>query len=419
MSGEDQVKLIYKNQEYELPLLSGTEEDQAIDIRKLRSQTGWVTLDPGFGNTASCESQITYLDGEKGVLRYRGHSVDDLADHYSFLAVAYLLIEGTLPNEKSYEEFLEKVSFYVQSFPEDMYAYIDSFPVEAHPMLVLSSAITMLSHYEESSSFISDSCQIDSVVVRLMVQSTILISYFYRRCRDQKFVFSQFKKSYAQFFLSLVFPEKQFDEHVINSLESLFILHADHEQNCSTSAVRLVGSSKVSPYVAISSGVHALWGPLHGGANQKVVEMLEAIYQDGGDCEKYIRKAKDKEDSFLLMGFGHRVYKNFDPRERHIKKKCSLFLEKLGVSDPLLSIANRLEKVAREDQYFIDRNLYPNVDFYSGIMYRAMGFSTKMFPVLFALGRMPGWGAHYKEMVLSGGRISRPRQLYLGKGLIK
>lgn len=403
---------------YEFPILEGTEGEMAIDISKLRDLTGYITLDPGYGNTGSCESKITFLDGEKGILRYRGYSIEDLAEKSNFLEVAFLLTRARLPNEVDLREYdlMIKVN---QRLPYGMIKILDQFPVSSHPMAVLSSSVSALSSfYPEYQGTELTKIQKRTVIAKLLAQTKILAAYFYRRTQGLDPIEPDPNLGYCADFLRMMFYKKGYEVNmkVARALNQLLILHADHEQNCSTSTVRVVGSAKACVYSAVSSGINALWGPLHGGANQAVLEMLEQIQADGGDYQKFIQKAKDKDDTFRLMGFGHRVYKNFDPRANIIKKACDTVLEELGINDPLLEIAKGLEEVALKDDYFVERKLYPNVDFYSGIIYRALGIPTDMFTVMFALGRLPGWLAQWQEMTKDPkGRIARPRQLYVGE----
>lgn len=417
MSNETAV-LSIDGKSVELPIVVGSEGERGLDISKLRSETGVVTVDNGFVNTASCTSAITFLNGESGILHYRGYPIEDLAAQASFEEVAYLLIYGELPNRSQLDWFNEKITSFGETKPE-LKNLVKSFPKDAHPMGVLSALISSLSTmYPEYQTADLDKDQKDSVITQLLAQVKNLSAYFYRYSTGQDFVDSNLHQySYCGDFLNMMYGGDggKPDPEVTKALNILLILHADHEQNCSASTVRLVGSSKPSLYAAISAGVSALWGPLHGGANQAVIEMLEKIQADGGDYKKFLDKAKDKNDSFRLMGFGHRVYKNFDPRAKIIKKACDIILDKLSIEDPLLDIAKGLEEEALKDPYFVDRKLYPNVDFYSGIIYKALQIPVNMFTVMFALGRLPGWIAQWKEMIESPSmKIGRPRQIYTG-----
>jgi len=404
---------------YEFPIIEGTENELAIDIKKLRALTGGVTtIDPGYKNTGSCESAITFLDGEKGILRYRGYAIEDLAEKADFLEVAYLLIFGELPSKEELEKFHSDIK--EQSHvDEDVKKIIDGFPKSAHPMGVLSSLTSALVAFNPSSVNVDSEEEMYNAIVRILGKFPVLTAWAYRKHEGLPLEYGDNSLGYVDNFLKMMF-KKPTDEYVSNkvvvdALDKLLILHADHEQNCSTSTVRIVGSSNAGLFVSISAGINALWGPLHGGANQAVIEMLEAIKEDGGDTKKYMAKAKDKNDPFRLMGFGHRVYKNFDPRAKIIKISADELLADLGIEDPILDIARGLETEALEDQYFVDRKLYPNVDFYSGIIYRALGIPTEMFTPMFALGRLPGWIAQWREMRLRKEPIGRPRQLYIGE----
>jgi citrate synthase len=374
-----------------------------------------ITLDPGYGNTGSCESAITFIDGEEGILRYRGYPIEQLAARADFVEVCYLLIFGTLPNAKDLKEFSHKLTYH-SMIHEDMKKIFEGFPPTAHPMATLSSMITSLSTYypEENESE-------DLNIIRLLSKAKTIAAFSYKKTIGQPFIYPRNDLSYCANFLRMMFgvPAEEYELPKVleEALNLLLILHADHEQNCSTSTVRMVGSSQANLFASIAAGISALWGPLHGGANQRVIEMLETIRNDGSDYQKYVELAKNREAGFRLMGFGHRVYKNFDPRAKILKQKADEVLDQLGIDDPLLDIAKNLEEVALEDDFFIERRLYPNVDFYSGIIYRAMGIPTKMFTVMFALGRLPGWIAQWKEMREDPkGRINRPRQIYTGAG---
>lgn len=402
---------------YEFPVIIGTENEVAIDIEKLRGLTGAITIDPGYKNSGSCESAITFLDGEEGILRYRGYSIEDLADHSTFLETSFLLIFGELPTKTQIEKFEKDIHKYTLVH-EEMKSIIDGFPKSAHPMGVLSSLTSALTAFNPKAVNANDEKEMYEAVCKTMAKFLVLATWTYRKKVGYPLNYYDNSKGYVDNFLRLMYElptsEYKIDPIVASALNKLFILHADHEQNCSTSTVRIVGSSHAGLFASISAGVSALWGPLHGGANQAVIEMLEEIYNNGGDVDKYVLKAKDKEDPFRLMGFGHRVYKNFDPRARIIKKAADEVLTALGVQDPLLDIAKKLEKVALEDDYFKSRNLYPNVDFYSGIIYRALGIPTDMFTVMFAIGRLPGWISQWKEMRENKEPIGRPRQVYTG-----
>lgn len=412
------AKLIFEGKEIELPVIVGTEGEHALDIAKLRDETGLITIDPGFKNTGSTKSSITFLDGEKGILRYRGYPIEELAEKAEFLEVAYLLIYGELPDKQTYEKFKQEITMHTLVH-EDMRKIFDGFPASAHPMGVLSSLVcTLTAFYPESIDPAKEAAALDLQIRRIIAKLPTLAAWSYKNEMGHPVNYPNNKLDYCSNFLYMMFALPT-DEYVVDpvlsdALNKLLILHADHEQNCSAATVRMIGSSKASLYSAIAGGICALWGPLHGGANQEVIEMLEQIYADGGNVQKYIAKAKDKNDPFRLMGFGHRVYKNFDPRAKIIKKTCDDVLNKLGINDPLLEIAKKLEEAALKDSYFIEKKLYPNVDFYSGIIYKAMGIPTDMFTVMFALGRLPGWIAQWKELREEGQAIARPRQIYTG-----
>jgi len=415
----ESVKLNIDGKTLELPLYTGTEGEKAIDITKLRSETGYITSDIGYKNTGATKSAITFLDGENGILRYRGYPIEQLAEKASFLEVAYLLIYGDLPSAKELEDFDSKIRRHTL-IHEDMKKFYEGYPAKAHPMGILASMIGALStFYPDSQKSEIDPEDMDVTIRRLIAKISTIAAWSYKKSQGFPIMYPQNRYNYCDNFLYMMFAQPT-EEYNVNPLVSkalniLLILHADHEQNCSTSTVRMAGSSHASLYAAISAGVCALWGPLHGGANQKVIEMLEQIRHEGSDVAKMVEKAKDKNSDFRLMGFGHRVYKNFDPRAQIIKKVCDEVLEEMGIDDPLLDIAKELEEVALSDSYFIERNLYPNVDFYSGILYRAMNIPTEMFTVMFALGRLPGWIAQWKEMRDNSEPISRPRQIYVGK----
>jgi citrate synthase len=404
---------------YELPIITGTEGEKAIDISKLRDSSGFITLDSGYKNTGATKSAITFLDGEEGILKYRGYDIEELAEKSTFLEVAYLLIYGNLPDQAQLNSFQSDISRHTL-IHEDMKKFFDGFPSKSHPMGQLSSLVCSLSSfYPESLNSKQTAEELNLTIIKLLAKMTTVVSWIYKKSLGHPIIYPQNKLDYVSNFLNMTFGQRteeiEIDPVIVKAMNVLFILHADHEQNCSTSTVRIVGSSDCNLYASISAGISALWGPLHGGANQAVIEMLEQIKNDGGDTDKWINKAKDKNDSFRLMGFGHRVYKNFDPRAKIIKKACDDILEKLGINDPVLEIAKKLEEAALNDPYFVERKLYPNVDFYSGIIYRALGFPTDMFTVLFALGRLPGWIAQWKEMRENKEPIGRPRQIFTGE----
>ena len=413
----EKVKLSYKGKDFEFPLIEGSEKEKGIDIKSLRSQTGLITYDPGYKNTGSCMSDITFLDGEEGILRYRGYSIEDLCEKASFIEVAFLLIFGDMPTKKELNLFNDEIRK-DSLVDEDLKSILKSFPKSAHPMGVLSSLTSGLIAFNPSSVDIESEIEFREAIIILIAKFPILASWTHRKVKGLPLNYANTSLSYVENIAHMMFklPHQDFKPSpiVVNALNKLLILHADHEQNCSTSTVRIVGSSHAGLFASVSAGISALWGPLHGGANQAVIEMLESIKNDGGDITKYMDKAKDKNDPFRLMGFGHRVYKNFDPRARIIKKAADEVLDDLGINDPVLEIAKSLEKAALGDQYFINRNLYPNVDFYSGIIYRALGIPTEMFTVMFALGRLPGWIAQWSEMRKNKEPIGRPRQIYSG-----
>ncbi|WP_405380659.1 citrate synthase [Maribacter sp. LLG6340-A2] len=417
----DKATLEYNGEKYEFPVIKGTEDELAIDIKSLRSATkGMITIDPGFKNTGSCESAITFLDGEKGILRYRGYSIEELAEKADFLEVAYALIFGDLPNKEELAKFHKDIKD-ESHVDEEMKKILDGFPKSAHPMGVLSSLTSALIAFNPSTVDVSSDEDMYHAIVRILAKFPVLVAWTLRKKKGLPLDYGDDSLGYVENIHKMMFkrPNQDYKKNkvVIEALDKLLILHADHEQNCSTSTVRIVGSSHAGLFASLSAGISALWGPLHGGANQAVLEMLEAIEADGGDTKKYMAKAKDKSDPFRLMGFGHRVYKNFDPRAKIIKVAADEVLADLGIDDPILDIAKGLEKEALEDQYFVDRKLYPNVDFYSGIIYRALGIPTEMFTVMFALGRLPGWIAQWREMRLKGEPIGRPRQVYTGENL--
>jgi len=415
----DKAILNVNGSSYEFPYIKGTENEIGIDIKTLRGTTGGIiTLDPGFKNTGSCVSAITFLDGEKGILRYRGYAIEELAEKADFLEVAYLLIFGELPDAETLQKFHSDIR--KQSIvDEEVKKILDAFPKAAHPMGVLSSLTSALTAFNPTSVNVDSEEEMYNAIVRILGKFPVLVAWTMRKRQGLPLEYSDNSLGYVENVLKMMFkkPHEEFvlNPIVVDALDKLLILHADHEQNCSTSTVRIVGSSHAGLFASLSAGISALWGPLHGGANQAVIEMLEGIMMDDGDTKKYMAKAKDKNDPFRLMGFGHRVYKNFDPRAKIIKKSADEVLSELGVVDPILDIAKGLEKEALEDPYFVDRKLYPNVDFYSGIIYRALGIPTEMFTVMFAMGRLPGWIAQWREMRLGKEPIGRPRQIYTGE----
>ena len=415
----DTIEIKYNGESFELPLTTGSENETAIDIGKLRAKTGLVTLDYGYKNTGSTMSNITYLDGENGILRYRGYKIEELAEKASFLEIAFLLIYGYLPKEKEFTEWTGLIKKHTL-IHEDFRKIFEGFPSNAHPMGVLSSMVTGLTaFYPESLDPNRSMDEVKMSIIRLIAKLPTMAAWSYKNEKGHPLMYPNNKLDYVDNFLHMMFAlptdDYKVDPVVSKAMNKLLILHADHEQNCSASTVRLVGSSGASMYASISAGINALWGPLHGGANQAVIEMLEAILADGGDTSKFMAKAKDKDDPFRLMGFGHRVYKNFDPRARILKESADEVLKAMGVTDPILDIAKKLEKHALEDEYFVKRKLYPNVDFYSGIIYRALGIPTEMFTVMFALGRLPGWIAQWLENRQNNEPIGRPRQIYTGE----
>ncbi|MBL9086673.1 MAG: citrate synthase [Planctomycetia bacterium] len=408
------ARLTLDGKDYDLPVVVGSEGERAIDIRKLRDTTGAVTLDPGYGNTGACLSAITFIDGDKGILQYRGYPIDELAEQASFLEVAYLLIYGKLPNANEWKAFSDLITRHTL-LHEDMKKFFEGYPPHAHPMAILAAMVASLSTYYPDSA----NGTTDLNIARLVAKLPTIAAFSFKKSVGQPFVYPRNDLSYCGNFLNMMFsvPSEPFkiSPVVERALNMLLILHADHEQNCSTSTVRMVGSSQANLFATIAAGIAALWGPLHGGANQEVIEMLEKIRADGGDYKKYVAMAKDKNSTFKLMGFGHRVYKNFDPRAKILKAAADDVLKALGVNDPMLEIAKNLEEIALRDEYFVSRKLYPNVDFYSGIIYRALGIPTDMFTVMFALGRLPGWIAQWKEMRDDpSSKINRPRQIYTG-----
>jgi citrate synthase len=415
---EEKAKLIYQGKTYEFPVLEGTCEEKAIDISKLRSTTGLVTYDPGFLSTGSCKSKITFLDGEKGILLYRGIPIEQLAEHSTFIETAYLLIYGDLPSREQLQEFNHHITYH-SMVHESIKNFYDGFPHNPHPMAVCSAVVGSLATFYQNELSVRDEREIEITIHRLIAKLPTIAAYSYKKSIGQSLPYPDNSLGYATNFLKMMFSTPcepyEVDPVAAKALEVLLILHADHEQNCSTSTVRLVGSSMCNLFASVSAGIYALWGPLHGGANQAVIEMLQTILDDGGDVNKYVQKAKDTNDTFRLMGFGHRVYKNFDPRSRIIKKLAHEVLGKFGNNEPLMEIALQLEDIAINDPYFLEKKLYPNVDFYSGLVYNALNFPINMFPVLFAIGRLPGWIAQWKELQEdSEFKIGRPRQVYAG-----
>ncbi len=415
----EQAQLNLGRQTISLPVIEGSENEKAIDISKLRAQTGYITLDNGYVNTGSCESAITFINGEEGILRYRGYAIEDVCQHTDFLETAYLVIYGELPTQEQYDRFRAEIADHYL-LDEGAAEILRGFPRGTHPMAMLISCVSSLSAYYADNTKTETGRR--TAIMRLMAKLPVIAAWAYRRLNGLPIIYPDASLGYAENFLNMMFqnparPHKV-DPDVIKALDLLLILHADHEQNCSTATVRMVGSSGVNLYAAIAGGICSLWGPLHGGANQAVIEMLGRIHQDGGDVQKYIELAKDKNSDFRLMGFGHRVYKNFDPRARIIKKYCDIVLAKMGIDDPLLAIARKLEEAALADEYFAARKLYPNVDFYSGIIYKAIGIPVDFFTPMFAIGRLPGWiGQWYELMHDAKLRIGRPRQIYQGPNL--
>ncbi len=416
---KDSALLKFGGHEVELPVVTGTEGDKALDIQNLRRSTGLVTIDPGFANTASCRSQITYIDGERGILRYRGIPIEELVRKSTFVDVAYLLVHGTLPTEQERLDFSSMLNLN-SLIHEDMRHFFDHFPQGAHPMHILSTMINAMAAFYPNVDINTTVANIEQSCARVISIVRTIAAFAYKKSIGEPIVYPRHDLSYCANFLNMMFDSPVRPYHIspeaVRLLNILFILHADHEQNCSTSAVRVIGSAQVNLYATISAGTSALSGPLHGGANQAVIEQLRMIHKDG-DIGKFIKMAKDKNNPFRLMGFGHRVYKSYDPRAVIIRKECENYLSRIGSNDPLLDVARRLEEVALKDEYFIERNLYPNVDFYTGILYRAMGIPENMFTVMFALARLPGWVAHWREMIGDSTKIVRPRQLYIGRTL--
>ncbi len=416
-SSLETATLRYPGGEIDLDLVRSTEGADAIALGTLLAKTGFTTFDSGFVNTASTKSAITYIDGDAGILRYRGYPIDQLAEKSTFIEVSYLLIYGELPTKEQLERFTTQIQRHTM-LHEDLKRFFDGFPRNAHPMPVLSSAANALSAYYQDSLDPLDNAQVELATIRLLAKLPTIAAYAYKKSVGQPFLYPDNSLTLVENFLRMTFgfPAEPYnvDPEIVRALDMLLILHADHEQNCSTSTVRLVGSSQANLFTSISGGINALWGPLHGGANQAVLEMLEKIRAEGGDTHEFVRKVKSREDGVKLMGFGHRVYKNYDPRARIVKEQADKILGKLGGDDELLDIAKSLEEVALTDEFFVERKLYPNVDFYTGVIYRAMGFPTRMFTVLFALGRLPGWIAHWREMHQEPTKIGRPRQVYTG-----
>ena len=415
----DTAKVIYQGKTYELPIIEGSFGEKAIDIGNLRKETGLITFDPGYMSTGSCKSAITFLDGEKGILLYRGIPIDQLAEKSTFIETSYLLIYGSLPTSQQLSEFNYHIIHH-SMVHESIKKFYDGFPSNSHPMAVCSAVVGSLATFYQNELSVRDDQEVEIAIHRLLAKLPTIAAYSYKKSIGQPLPYPDNSLDYSTNFLKMMFatPCESYDVDPITAkaLEVLLILHADHEQNCSTSSVRLVGSSMCNLFASVSAAIYALWGPLHGGANQAVIEMLETIYSDGGDIKKYVEKAKDPQDSFRLMGFGHRVYKNFDPRSKIIKTMAHNVLENSTKSEPLLEIALKLEEIALKDDYFVEKKLYPNVDFYSGLIYKALNFPVNMFPVMFAMGRLPGWIAQWKELQEDNDfRIGRPRQIYIGK----
>lgn len=412
------AKLLLNGKEYDLPVSTGSEQEVAVDISKLRAQSGAITLDPGFTSTGACTSAVTFIDGERGILRFRGYPIEQLAEHSTFIEVCYLLINGDLPTETQLRSFRNSLTRHTL-LHEDMRRFFEAFPPQAHPMAILSAVMSGLSTFYQDDKVWESEDALQLNIHRILAKLPTIAAFSYKKSRGLPIMYPDNALDYTANFLRMMFgfPTEPYevDPEVVRALDVLLILHADHEQNCSTSTVRMAGSSQVNLFASITTGICALWGPRHGGANQAVLEMLSEIRDEGIRPKDFLEQVKDKSSTRRLMGFGHRVYKNFDPRARIIKVHCDRVLEKLGIEDPLLDIAKELEGVALEDDYFIERKLYPNVDFYSGIIYRALGFPTNMFTVLFAMGRLPGWIAQWKEMKDDNSRIARPRQIYIGE----
>ncbi|MGA9374648.1 MAG: citrate synthase [Mycobacterium sp.] len=416
-SPDETATLSYPGGSLDLAIVQATEGSDGIALGPLLAKTGYTTFDGGFVNTSATKSAITYIDGDAGILRYRGVPIEQLAEKSTFIEVSYLLIYGELPTAEQLESFTNQIQRHTL-LHEDLKRFFDGFPRNAHPMPVLSSAVNALSAYYQDSLDPLDNTQVELSTIRLLAKLPTIAAYAYKKSEGQPFLYPDNSLTLVENFLRMTFgfPAEPYevDPEIVRALDMLLILHADHEQNCSTSTVRLVGSSQANLFTSISGGINALWGPLHGGANQAVLEMLTKIRDGGGDVETFVKKVKNREDGVKLMGFGHRVYKNYDPRARIVKEQADKILAKLGVDDPLLDIAKQLEEIALTDDFFVERKLYPNVDYYTGVIYRAMGFPTRMFTVLFALGRLPGWIAHWREMHSEPGKIGRPRQVYTG-----
>ena len=417
---DETAKLEFEGKTYELPVLVGSEGERSIDIGKLRGESGLITLDPGYKNTGSTTSQICFIDGEQGVLRYRGYAIEDLAEQSSFLEVAYLLIHGELPTQQQYDSWLESLRYHTM-LHEDVKRLFEAFPKDAHPMAVAASVVSAISTFYPEDLDPEDDTQVVVSSNRLIAKFPTIAAYAHKHSLGQPFLYPDNKLGYADNFLRLMFgtpcEEFEVDPVVSRAIELLLILHADHEQNCSTSTVRIVGSSHANLFASIGAGINALWGPRHGGANQQVIEMLDSIAEEGLSAQQFVDRAKDRDDTSRLMGFGHRVYRNYDPRAKVIKQSANEVLEKLGATSKLLEIAVDLERIALEDEYFVKRRLYPNVDFYSGVIYKALGIPVNSFTVMFAMGRLPGWIAHWVELHRDGQAIGRPRQIYTGPSL--
>ncbi|NKB80745.1 MAG: citrate synthase [Nitrospirales bacterium] len=415
---DKRVKLDVNGTVTEFPVIQGTQGEQGIDISRLRERTGMTTFDPGYVNTGACASHITYLDGDQGILRYRGIPIEQLADRSNFLETAYLLIHGSLPTSGEFHTFQDAITRHTM-LHEDVKRFYDGFPKDAHPMAILSAVTGALSTFYQDSHDPTDPEQVNISIYRLLAKLPTIAAYSYKKSIGQPFVYPKNSLEYCTNFFHMMFsvPTESYNVTPIlaKTLQRLFILHADHEQNCSTATVRLVGSSYANLFASVAAGVYALWGPRHGGANQKVLEMLEQIHADGGNVDKYVEMARDRQNPYRLYGFGHRIYKSYDPRAKILKQACDDVLAEIGLHDPLVDIARQIEAIALQDDFFLTQQLYPNVDFYSGILYKAMGFPTNMFTVLFAIGRLPGWIAHWKEMMAdSRVKIGRPRQIYTG-----
>ena len=417
---DETAKLEFEGKTYELPVLVGSEGERSIDIGKLRDESGLITLDPGYKNTGSTTSEICFIDGEQGILRYRGYAIEDLAEQSSFLEVAYLLIHGELPSQQEYDSWLESLRYHTM-LHEDVKRLFEAFPKDAHPMAVAASVVSAISTFYPEDLDPEDEAQVVVSSNRLIAKFPTIAAYAHKHSLGQPFLYPDNKLGYVDNFLRLMFgtpcEEFEVDPVVSRAIELLLILHADHEQNCSTSTVRIVGSSHANLFASIGAGINALWGPRHGGANQQVIEMLDSIAEEGLSAQQFVDRAKDRDDTSRLMGFGHRVYRNYDPRAKVIKQSANEVLEKLGATSKLLEIAVDLERIALEDEYFVKRRLYPNVDFYSGVIYKALGIPVNSFTVMFAMGRLPGWIAHWVELHRDGQAIGRPRQIYTGPSL--